>query len=83
MSEYKLADGTILTDEEIEQECAEYETGTWAGRLEHIHVGRPKTSAEPMVTVPVKFPLSMVEEIDRKCSNRSDFIRKAVAASLE
>lgn len=33
MSEYRLAGSGIITDEEIELECAEYEAGTWEGRL--------------------------------------------------
>lgn len=39
MTEYKLADGTVLTSEDIARECEEYERGTWEGRLERIHVG--------------------------------------------
>jgi hypothetical protein len=82
MAEYTLATGAILTDEEIERECAEYEAGTWEGHLEHIHAGRSPIADEPLVTVTVKFPASMVAEIDRKSSNRSDYVRRAVAASL-
>ncbi len=82
MAEYKLANGDVLTDEEIERECAEYESGTWEGHLEHIRVGRPSISDERMITVPVKFPVSMVAAIDRKTGNRSDYIRRAVAATL-
>lgn len=82
MAEYKLANGDILTDEEIERESAEYEAGTWEGRLENIRVGRPPLADEQMITVPVKFPASMVAAIDRRSGNRSDFIRRAVAATL-
>ena len=31
MTEYKLADGAVLTTEDIERESAEYESGTWKG----------------------------------------------------
>ena len=82
MAEYKLANGGILTDEDIERESVEYETGTWEGRLERIHAGRPALTDERMITVPVKFPASMVAAIDQRSGNRSDFIRRAVAATL-
>lgn len=41
MMECKLADGTVLTTEDIERESAEYESGMWEGKLERIHVGPP------------------------------------------
>lgn len=82
MTEYRLASGGVLTDEDIERECAEYESGTWEGHLENIRVGRPAVSDEPLVTVAVRFPESMVEEMDRRSQNRSDYIRRAVAASF-
>lgn len=31
--EFRLADGTLITNEDIERECAEYESGSWAGTL--------------------------------------------------
>lgn len=82
MAEYKLANGGVLTDEDIERICAEFESESWAGRLERIHQGPAAVADEPLVTVPVKFPRSMVAAIDGKTKNRSDFIRKAVAAAL-
>lgn len=82
MAEYKLANGGILTDEDIDRICAEFENETWAGRLERIHQGPASVADEPLVTVPVKFPRSMVAAIDGRSKNRSDFIRKAVAAAL-
>lgn len=65
-----------------ERICAEFESESWAGRLERIHQGPAAVADEPLVTVPVKFPRSMVAAIDGKTKNRSDFIRKAVAAAL-
>lgn len=82
MSDWKLADGSILSDEQIGQEAKEYEEGTWEGKLVSIQAGRPPLCDEELVTVPVKFPASMVAQIDRKSKNRSDFIRRAVAACL-
>lgn len=82
MAEYRLADGSVLTSEDIARECEQYERGTWEGRLERIHVGPAAVSDEPLVAVTVKFPASMVSAIDAKGGNRSDYIRKAVAAAL-
>lgn len=82
MSEYQLENGYLLSDEEIEERAAAYETGTWEGALESIHAGRPTAASEPLVAVVVKFPASMVAAIDSKTSNRSDYIRRAVAATL-
>lgn len=31
--EFGLASGTVITNEDIERECAEYESGSWAGIL--------------------------------------------------
>lgn len=39
MAEYKLANGKVLTDEDIDRICKEFETESWAGRLERIHQG--------------------------------------------
>lgn len=82
MAEYKLASGGVLTDEDIDRICKEFEGESWAGRLERIHQGPAAVADEPLVTVPVKFPRSMVAAIDGRTKNRSDFIRKAVAAAL-
>ena len=82
MSEYKLANGTTITDADIDQLCAEFESESWAGRLDRIHHGPSAISDEQLITVAVKFPKSMVKAIDDRTKNRSDFIRKAVAASL-
>ncbi|WP_204584729.1 hypothetical protein [Collinsella intestinalis] len=82
MTEYRLASGDVVTDEELEREASSFEDGSWEGRLENVRVGRPPLADEPLVTVPVKFPASMVAAIDRKTTNRSDYIRKAVAATL-
>lgn len=32
--EYRLANGSAITDEDIERECAEYESGSWEGIIE-------------------------------------------------
>ena len=42
--EFRLANGTVITDEDIECECAEYESGSWAGTLTNLHAGSPRLS---------------------------------------
>lgn len=82
MAEYKMASGETLTDADIERISKEFEDGSWEGHLERIHQGPAAVSDEPLVAVTVKFPASMVEAIDHKSRNRSDYIRRAVAATL-
>lgn len=82
MNEHKLANGTTITDADIDELCKAFESESWAGHLERIHHGPAAISDEPLVTVAVKFPKSMLKAIDDQTKNRSDFIRKAVAASL-
>lgn len=38
LMEFRLADGTVITDEDIERECAEYESGSWTGTLTGLRV---------------------------------------------
>lgn len=82
MAEYRLANGEVLTDKDIDQICREFESESWAGRLRRIHQGPAAISDDPLVTVTVKIPRSMVEAIDERAQNRSDFIRRAIVAAL-
>ena len=81
--EYKLKSGAVVTDKDIEAMAEAIGRGElpgeWTGE---VMVGRPRISDERLITVPVKFPASVVAQIDRVSKNRSDFIRKAVAAYL-
>ena len=78
-----MKSGAVVTDQDIEliaEAAARGELpGEWTG--EPV-VGRPRISSEKLVTVPVKFPESVVAQIDQKTNNRSDFIRKAVMTCL-
>ena len=80
---YKLKSGAVVTDGDIEFMVEAIERGDlpgeWTGE---VVVGRPRLSDEKLITVPVKFPASVVAQIDRVSKNRSDFIRKAVSAYL-
>lgn len=74
------AAGTVLTDEVLDRWAAEYETDAPMS-FGKPHAGRPKI-AEDLVTVSVRLPRAQVEAIDRQSGNRSEFIRRAVAACL-
>jgi hypothetical protein len=80
--DYRLKNGEILTDEEIEKESEEYEKSTWKGTLEDVKVGRPTISGEALITISVSIPKSMLDMIDERSGDRSDFIRRAIAKSL-
>lgn len=83
MAEYRLKSGAVVSDEDIERIAEAIAQGKlpgeWTG---NPVVGRPRISNEPLITVPVKFPESVVARIDERTNNRSDFIRKAVLACL-
>ena len=83
MARYTLKSGAVVTDEDIERIAESVARGELPGKWTgDTIVGRPRLSNEPLVTVPVKFPKSVVEQIDAQTNNRSDFIRKAVLACL-
>lgn len=81
MSEYKLANGYVLTDDEIEARAAEWEGGSWDGSLVEIRAGRPRLSDEPNANLSFKCPASGAEliELAAKASGvkKSAFMRDA------
>ena len=93
MAEYKLADGSILTDEDIERECEEYENGTWEGGLVDVKPGpefargRHLLYGEAMKQVGFKEPMSTIAAIDFRCKQlgvkRSDYLRGLVEEDLK
>ena len=81
--QYELQSGAIVTDEDIDYLAEAIAKGNLPGKWTGaVTQGRPRLSNERLVTVPVKFPESVVAQIDKRTSNRSEFIRKAVAAQL-
>lgn len=66
MSEYRLASGITLTDADIDQLYKEFESQSWAGRLTQIHHGPAAIAHELLVSVTVKFPQPMLENIDKR-----------------
>ena len=81
--QYTLKSGAVVTDEDIKAMVAAIEKGKLPGEWSGAPiVGRPRISEERLITVPVKFPESVVAQIDAVSNNRSDFIRKAVVSCL-
>lgn len=79
---YTLYDGSEITDEELERLADEWENDTWEGQLINISPGRPPHPNQELKPVTVKLPVAMLQAIAAKGVNRSDFIRRAIAAAL-
>ena len=47
-----------------------------------IHQGRPPLTDEQLQMVSVKLPASILQKIDKRSTNRSEFIREAVYKAL-
>lgn len=63
--EYRLANGSAITDEDIERECAEYESGSWEGNLVNLRADRSKLSeGEPNTNLYFKFPRTDADFIE-------------------
>lgn len=86
--EFKLANGTVLTDDEIERESEEYESGTWSGSLTNLRVGRPRLSdGEANANLSFKCPetgAALIERAAAACGMRkSEFLRSAAIEKAE
>ena len=81
MAEYKLKNGYVLTDEEIERRAAEWESDDAEIGLVPLRVGRPPLSGEPNANLSFKCPESGAELIARAAEvtgvKKSAFIREA------
>lgn len=81
MTEYELANGYILTDEEIERRAKIWEDETWEGPLVTLRAGRPRLSCEPNASLSFKCPESSAELIARAAKEtgvkKSAFMRDA------
>ena len=70
--EYRLANGSVITDEDIERECAEYESGSWEGSLVNLRVGRPRLSeVEANANLSFKCPKTGADLIERAAAAES------------
>ena len=81
MAEYELANGYMLSEEEIEARAQEWEDGTWKGRLVELRAGRPRLSSEPNANLSFKCPQSGADMIERAAElsgvKKSAFMREA------
>ena len=82
-----MGDGVLkkfgVTDEQLDAWEEDASRGVFPGKPRgEVVIGRPRLADEPLRAITVTLPQSMVEDIDRRTKNRSDFIRKAVAACL-
>ena len=82
--EYVLKSGVVLTDDDIDYLADATENGKlpgngWSGPAVYRDQER---AHESTVTVAVELPVSVVQAIDNKASNRSEYIRKAIEATL-
>lgn len=86
--EYRLANGAAITDEDIERECAEYESGSWTGSLTNLRVGRPRLSdGEANANLSFKCPKTGADLIERAAAacgmRKSEFLRSAAIEKAE
>lgn len=83
MSDDRLFERFGVTEEQLDAWEEDASRGIFHGEPRgEIIIGRPRIANEPLRAITVTLPQSMVEDIDRRTKNRSDFIRKAVAACL-
>lgn len=80
-------DGTVLTDELLDEMAKEYEAGTWEGPLGEVVMGRPRLFDEELETVSFRLPKSRVDALEaaakRRGETKSDLFREAVDRFLE
>lgn len=86
--EYRLANGSVITDEDIERECAEYESSSWEGGLVNLRVGRPRLSeVEANANLSFKCPKTGADLIERAAAacgmRKSEFLRSAAIEKAE
>lgn len=82
---FEADNGTILTDEMLDERAEEYEKGTWSGHDEVV-MGRPKLYDEDMGTVSFRLPCSRIRAVEaaakRQGESKSDFFRRAIDREL-
>lgn len=88
LMEYRLANGSVITDEDIERECAEYESDSWEGSLVNLRVGRPRLSeVEANANLSFKCPKTGADLIERAAAacgmRKSEFLRSAAIEKAE
>lgn len=88
LMEFRLESGTVITDEGIERECAGYESGSWAGTLTGLRVGRPRLSdGEDSVDLSFECPKTDAVLIERAAAvcgmQKSEFLCSSAIEKAE
>lgn len=86
--EFRFANGTAITEEDIERECAEYESGSWAGTLTSLPIARPRLSdGKDDANLSFKCPktdAALIERAAAACGmQKSEFLRSAAIEKAE
>lgn len=71
-----------VTEEQLDAWEEDASKGVFRGEPGKTVMGRPRITDEPLRSVTVMLPASMVDSIDSRTSNRSEFIRRAIAEYL-
>lgn len=75
-----------VTEEDLERECSQYESGTWEGGLRNVTLGRPRLYDEDMSTVSFRLPASQQRAVaaasERLGISKSEFFRNAIDHEL-
>lgn len=83
--EFKLANGIVLGDDQLDNMAKEYEDETWEGHGE-VTLGRPRLYDEDMETVSFRIPRSRIAAIEvasrKRGITKSEFYRQAIEREL-
>ena len=83
---YVAENGTVLTDEKLDEMAKKYEEGTWSGKMGKLVVGRPSLADEDVKSVSFRLPVSKIAMMDARAAakgeTRSEFIREIIEAAL-
>ena len=72
-----------VTEEQLDAWEKDASLGIFHGEPRKIVMGRPHITNEPLRAITITLPESMVKSIDMRSNNRSEFIRNALASSLQ
>lgn len=82
MSNEEILEKFGVTSEQLDQWEEDVCKGSYQGEPRKVVYGRPYLCGEPMKAITITLPESMVEYIDEHSTNRSEYIRNAVAATF-
>ena len=84
---FTATDGTIVTDELLEQMAEPWDNGEVPGTGGPVHRGRPRLSHESTTVVSFKVPKSQAERFARAAKSlgvtRSSFLRDAASKAAD